>query len=47
MQGIPTPTPKIPQPPIFACVEDERCRRKQRLAAAFRLLVSLKLHKNF
>src|SRR5262249_33361816 len=27
----------LPQPPVFASVEDERLHRKQRLAAAFRL----------
>jgi hypothetical protein len=29
--------PKIPQPPTFASIEDERRHRKQHLAAAFRL----------
>ncbi|MGH7527346.1 MAG: hypothetical protein ACREMX_11665, partial [Gemmatimonadales bacterium] len=28
---------RIPQPPTFATVEEERLHRKQRLAAAFRL----------
>ena len=27
----------FPAPPVFDCLEDERCHRKQRLAAAFRL----------
>ncbi|WP_299493427.1 class II aldolase/adducin family protein [Acaryochloris sp. IP29b_bin.137] len=27
----------FPKPPTFECIEDERCHRKQRLAAAFRL----------
>lgn len=36
MQTLRTPQ-NIPQPPIFASVEDERLHRKQRLAAALRL----------
>src|SRR5580658_4809963 len=28
---------ELPQPPVFATVEEERLHRKQRLAAAFRL----------
>jgi ribulose-5-phosphate 4-epimerase/fuculose-1-phosphate aldolase len=28
---------RLPQPPVFASVEEERLHRKQRLAAAFRL----------
>lgn len=37
MQTIPLPTNNIPHPPTFATLEEERCDRKQRLAAAFRL----------
>lgn len=37
MQTTSIPIPKIPQPPTFTAIEDERRHRKQRLAAAFRL----------
>lgn len=37
MQAISVFKRNTPQPPTFACFEDERCHRKQRLAAAFRL----------
>lgn len=37
MQSLSIPIPKIPQPPTFTAIEDERRHRKQRLAAAFRL----------
>ena len=37
MQALSIPIHKIPQPPTFTNVEDERRHRKQRLAAAFRL----------
>jgi len=37
MQAISVFKRNTPQPPTFACFEDERRHRKQRLAAAFRL----------
>jgi ribulose-5-phosphate 4-epimerase/fuculose-1-phosphate aldolase len=38
MSNLQTQLQSVPQTPTFACVEDERRHRKQRLAAAFRLL---------
>jgi ribulose-5-phosphate 4-epimerase/fuculose-1-phosphate aldolase len=37
MTNDPAKTKELPQPPVFATVEQERLHRKQRLAAAFRL----------
>jgi ribulose-5-phosphate 4-epimerase/fuculose-1-phosphate aldolase len=34
-------TPNIPQPPQFTSIEAQRCHRKQRLAAAFRIFAKL------